>query len=135
MAQQKGHKLTQEDRAKGGRNRAAVMREQNRTLRDRLAEKAQDRADAIETVFLEAMKATVPVFNNDGECVGERPDHATRVRATQAYLAECFGRPAMAITGPGGGPIRFTEETQTARERLNARVVDLAAAREARAGS
>jgi hypothetical protein len=67
---------------------AERRRELRKTVRERLAEIAEAKAERIAAVYLEGMEA-----------VDERgnPDHRSRVRAADAFLAQAFGRPPLSI--------------------------------------
>ena len=87
---------TVESRRKGGLARAAKIREEKLTVRGRLARIAEEEAHSIAGVFLEAMRA---------EDEQGRPDHAARVRAATAFLAEAFGRPVQAVRDETERPV------------------------------
>jgi hypothetical protein len=67
---------------------AERKRELGKTVRERLAEIAEDEAERIADVYLEAIEAT----DGDGN-----PDHRARVRAADAFLAQAFGGPRLSI--------------------------------------
>ena len=79
---------TQESRRKGALVAAERRRELGKTVRQRLAEIAEDEAERIAAVYLEAMEAADE---------GGNPDHRARVRAADCFLAQAFGRPPLSI--------------------------------------
>ena len=79
---------TAESRRKGALVAAERKRELGKTVRERLAEIAQDEAERIPSVYLEAMEAADERGN---------PDHRARVRAADALLGQAFGRPPLSI--------------------------------------
>jgi hypothetical protein len=95
-----GHRLTEEDRRKGGLAKAAKARAEKMTVRQILAEDAQAKASQIMGVFHDALVACLP----DGS-----PDHKTRMDASTRYLAEGYGKPVQPTEerGKGGQPVVF----------------------------
>ena len=87
------HQFTTEDRRKGGLVRAERAREQAKTVRERLADKLNERADELADALIEQAR--------------------TDYRAFVAGMDQAFGKPTERheLTGADGGPLTVEDRS------------------------
>lgn len=108
MANPTPHELTNEDRAKGGRNRAERIRQRRAEAEERAAQKLDAALDKAVARYVEALDAGELVVRegDDGE-PAVVTDHRTRIQAADRITDRLLGKPTQhtELTGADGGPV------------------------------
>lgn len=77
---------------------------------ERVRKLARAKTEQAVRALADALEAMKPVVVSDGAAAGshveEVPDHDVRIKAAIALLDRGYGRPAQAVTGEDGGPVK-----------------------------